>query len=282
MKSAKKASVYLFCIMLAMPFVSGLSARDMRTCDFYVDPFGDTPREAVQNFLGNMYLVMKEAVSLDSMLILTAFTPFYLGARMTDEEIHRGFYDSKYHKNKDYPHKCLEWSTHGSMIFPIMALGGLMQFSSDPRVRLTGGVAFSGVVITQITNQLIKHIWATQPIRAACRPLNEHFCPHKRVYNGFPSGHALGCAYIAVLCGLQLGAKWAIPVGGICALIAGLTIQCNRHYASQVVAGAGVGTIFAVASSKVVNAKYSCYKNVDFKIACDSCSRPCLEASISF
>ena len=284
-QTGKKCIVILLLALLTL--FQTTPAIKTQNCDYYVDPFGDSPREGVRNFTYNMYLIVKEAFSLDSMMVLTAFTPIYLSARMLDEEVHRGFYDHEYHKNKDYPNKYIEWVTGGSMVVPVILFSGLMQFSSDPRVRLTGGIAFSGVVVTQLMNQVIKYLIATQPLRASMRPLNEDFCPHKRVHNGFPSGHTLGCAYIAVLCGLQLGPKWAIPVGATCAVIAGLTIQCNRHYLSQVVAGAAVGTIFAISSSKIINAKlagrYSWTKNVEFGVGIDPKRRgPCLQASYNF
>ncbi|MBT4856483.1 phosphatase PAP2 family protein [bacterium] len=284
-KTGKKCTVILLLALLTLFQIT--PAFKTPNCDYYVDPFGDSPREGVRNFTYNMYLIVKEAFSLDSMMVLTAFTPIYLSARILDEEVHRGFYDHECHKNKDYPHKYLEWVTDGSMVVPIILFSGLMQFSSDPRVRLTGGIAFSGVVVTQLMNQVIKHLIATQPLRASMRPLNEDFCPHKRVHNGFPSGHTLGCVYIGVLCGLQLGPKWAIPVGATCAVIAGLTIQCNKHYLSQVVAGATVGTIFAISSSKIINAKmagrFSWAKNVEFGVGIDQKRKsPCLQASYNF
>ncbi|OGB97509.1 hypothetical protein A3F06_03165 [candidate division TM6 bacterium RIFCSPHIGHO2_12_FULL_36_22] len=287
----KKGGVVTNLILLLLLVVPWLMLADqpvdcLPACGYYNEPFGNSPREGVRNFLYNMGLVVKEAVSLDTMLILTGFTPLYLSARMLDEEVHRGFYDSRSHKNLDYPKRCLEWTTHGSMVLPILGLSGLMQFSSNPRVRMTGAIAMSGITVTQITNQLIKHIAALQPLRAGARPRNEYFCPHRRVYNGFPSGHTMGCAYITVLCGLQLGARWAIPVGTVCGVISGLTIQCNRHYLSQVVAGIAVGTVFAVASSKVVEAKlsgrYAWCKNVEFVAETDQRKRPSLRLSYLF
>ncbi len=151
---------------------------------------------------------------------------------------------------------------------------------------MTGAIAMSGITVTQTVNQILKHISGLQPLRAARRPKNEQFSPYKKVHNGFPSGHTMGCAYITVLCGLQLGARWAIPVGTVCGVISGLTIQCNRHYFSQVIAGFAFGSIFALSSSKVVDAKlsgrYAWCKNVEFSTVTDEKRRPALRLSYLF
>jgi hypothetical protein len=283
---SKRVSKYFFGGFLLLILMSSFGAKreGQRSHYYYIDPLGDTPIQGVKNYCYNMFLIVKEVCSADTMLTLTAFTPLYLGARMIDEEVNQGFYDARCHCNVDYPHKCLEFSVHGSMLYPVILMSLFMMSSSDENVRMTGGVALSGIVVTQLVNQAIKHLVEFRPVRAGCRPRNGDFNPNKRVYNGFPSGHALGCAYIAVLCGLRLGPKWAIGVGGICGAIAGLTIQCNRHYASQVIAGAALGTIFAIASNKVIESKLSHSSKYGYEIGLVSNKNgnSCLEAAITF
>lgn len=113
----------------------------------------------------------------------------------------------------------------------------------------------------------VKDILKKSKCDANLRPHHETLSPHKRVCGGFPSGHIAGATYIAVLYGLQFGPKAAIPLGLLSTFIGSVFLSCNRHYASQLVAGAALGSIYALAVNKVINTKLYCCE--DMSIGCD-------------
>lgn len=84
------------------------------------------------------------------------------------------------------------------------------------------------------------------------RPWNEKFSHEKRAHGGFPSGHMAEAVYMAAFFGMHYGLSHAAPLGIFAGIIGVTFINVNRHYLSQIVAGAVWGAMFAVASHKLM------------------------------
>jgi hypothetical protein len=189
--------------------------------------------------------------SVDSAKIITAFTPFYLITRRTDESIQNHFYDPTCHKNcHQLPKACYNIARHGIAV-PMVGLSSLAIFSSDPDLALTARMLAIGLPLVQSGKDVIK----TLEFKCCLRPWHQDFSKERRSTGGFPSGHIANVSYMASLFGIRHGPAWAVPLTAFGLFVAANFLVCNRHYLSQLVAGAGLGLIFAVAASKVVDTK---------------------------
>jgi hypothetical protein len=187
----------------------------------------------------------------DSFKIMIATFPFFVATRMLDEKIQNCFYDRTYHKNvNQMPHwvpKCAELS----IAVPIIFFGLEAFLSRDQEMRETSRLFLIGMPFVIWTKDLIKQI----RFKACYRPWNEYFDCKQRSLGGFPSGHIAEATFTAVLYGMRFGPNYAIPLSALAVFISASFLSCNRHYASQMVAGAGFGAMFAVAANKVVDCK---------------------------
>ena len=112
------------------------------------------------------------------------------------------------------------------------------------------------------------------------RPWHEDFCStHKQAMGGFPSGHMAQATYIATLYGMKFGHQLAVPLAFFAAGLGIIFMNCNRHYLSQIVAGAGLGALYGVAASKVIDSKLA--DNVSLGICFDN-GGPAFKASYRF
>jgi hypothetical protein len=189
--------------------------------------------------------------SLDSAKIITAIAPWYLLTRMVDEDVQDTFYDSSCHSNiHQFPKSCHWFARHGVAI-PMIVLSSLAIFANDPDLQLTGRMTAIGLPFVHSGKDIIKNL----RFKCCLRPWHENFSRKKRSSGGFPSGHVANMTYMAALFGIRHGPAWGIPLT-LCGLFVGLDfLNCNRHYLSQIVAGVGLGLLFAVAASKVVDTK---------------------------
>ena len=191
----------------------------------------------------------KNIFTLDSLKIVVATLPIYLPTRALDLHVQKCFYDKEHHENINQYHKAHKKIARFGVTVPIVLFPLISLFSSNEDFRQTSKVYLIGVPFVMLGKNLIR------TVKAECclRPENEYFCRHKRSYGGFPSGHMAKATYTAVLYGLRFGKKFAIPLGAYALYLGGVFISCNRHYTSQIVAGAALGAIYAFAASKVVD-----------------------------
>lgn len=191
----------------------------------------------------------KNLFSLDTVKIMVAFTPFYICARSIDKEIHCNFYCSRHHRNlHQFPQACYHFANYGIRA----ELVGLTALSVLPVRREIKDTA----IIFGLT---LPFVWgfkrALKKIKfdGCIRPKNEHFNRHKKYYGGCPSGHMFAATHAAAYWGMQLGPAWGLPLGAFAVGMFADLINCNQHFASQMIAGAGLGFITAVAASKVAD-----------------------------
>lgn len=231
------------------------------------------------------YNIVKDVVGLianlfhwDTIKILVGLFPAFIGARMIDEKIQNNFFCHAHHKNiNQLPRWCCDivpWT----LAAPIVLLGSQAFISKDPEMRYAGWMLLLGIPFVIFGKDTIKQFDA----ECCLRPWHEDFCKkkHKRCLGGFPSGHMSEATYMAVLYGVRFGPAFGIPLGAYAAALGLLFINCNRHYTSQIVAGAALGTIFALAASKVIDRKLNEYWSLN--LSCDSQGSPCLGVSCTF
>lgn len=185
----------------------------------------------------------------DTFKIITTFFPFFVGARMIDERLQNCFYDRAHHKNINQLPAWVHDAAQYSIGIPIVLLGSYAFFEHDLEKQQAGRLLLIGLPFVIWGKTLLKKI----NMRACYRPWNEMFSRKKQSLGGLPSGHMSEAMYTAVLFGARFGPKYAVPLGLLAAFLGVAFVACNRHYLSQIVAGAGLGTIYAVAANRVID-----------------------------
>jgi membrane-associated phospholipid phosphatase len=246
-----------------------------RSCRY--EKKSDTP---ISDFVGGIIIdaasLLRNLFSVSSAKILTGFTPLYILTRMHDERIQKHFYDECHHHNiNQFPRHCHNIAHYGVGV-PMVALSSLAIFAHDEDLRLTARMFAIGLPFVQSGKDIIKKL----RFKACLRPWHENYSRHQRSSGGFPSGHMANVVYMATLFGMRHGPAWGIPLGLFASFVFADFLNCNRHYLSQLVAGAGLGVIFAVAASKVVDKKLA--ERYSFSCGVDSQGVPCAQFCYRF
>jgi membrane-associated phospholipid phosphatase len=216
--------------------------------------------------------------STDTLKILTWMLPTYLLARSSDENIHECFYEPGLHKNiAQMPKGLHDLSNKGVTVLAItfLALPFFNEVNED--IKETSRLMGTGILSIYGLRTAIK---LSLKSRASLRPWNEFYSNTERSLGGFPSGHMGMMSYVSTLYGLRHGAKWGAPLGAFTAFSFVASLNCNRHYASQLVGGLGIGLIYGYASYKVLDSRFG--KNVSVSLDSDSSGRPRFNASYEF
>jgi membrane-associated phospholipid phosphatase len=196
-------------------------------------------------------LLHKNLFSWDTLKVAAVIVPSVAVAYKFDHKIHKNFYDVQHHKNVRQPPK---WTRELARFItaPIIAgLGSQAFLSNDKEMRATSQVMLLGIPILIYVNELVRFL----KFDICYRPWNGNFSSVKRTPGGFPSGHVSKSMYLAVLYGMRYGPKYAFPLGAMTAFIGTAFLAGNRHYLSQLIAGVGLGAIYGLAASKVVDYK---------------------------
>jgi membrane-associated phospholipid phosphatase len=189
--------------------------------------------------------------SWESFSIIAATFPPFIAARMVDERVQSCFYHRGRHKNvNQLPSWCQDAARYVIGV-PAVFFGLQSFFSKNVEVRATGQLLLVGLPFVVFGKDLLKHL----DFKCGLRPWNENFSRKKRSGGGCPSGHMAEATFVAALYGFRFGLGYAIPLGLGALFVAGTFLNCNRHYLSQIVAGASLGIIYAVAADKVVNCR---------------------------
>lgn len=212
----------------------------------FADGFGKWCMEGISSLIREGAYIQYHLFDRDSLKVFTACTPAYIISRITDHHVHACFYDAAHHKNKhQLPDTvCKVLGKSGDV--GIIALSSLAFFSSQEELRIIARIFGIGAASALITKDLIKQVHS----QANLRPWNEKFSCTHQAQGGFPSGHMIEASYLATFWGLYGGMKVAIPAALFAGLMFGVLVNCNRHYASQVVAGAGFGIAYGIAAYK--------------------------------
>ena len=234
------------------------------------------PTAFVGEIIVDAFDVLKNLFSVSTAKVITAVTPLYIASRVHDEKIQNCFYDPNNHKNiRQFPKACHHLAHYGVGV-PMVALSSLAIFAHDENIRLTALMFAIGLPFVHSGKDIIKKL----RFKACLRPWHEDFDRHRRSSGGFPSGHMANVVYMASLFGMRLGPAWGVPLSLFAGFVFADFLNCNRHYFSQMVAGAGLGLMFACAASKVVDRKLS--ERCSFSCGIDSCGVPSAQICYRF
>lgn len=191
-------------------------------------------------------------ISKETFIVIAATVSPYLIARQIDDNLQCHFFSHTNHKNiNQCPHWCKSLVRFGIGV-PLVGFGSQLFLSSDPEWQAAAWMLILGFPFVIFGKDIIKSFDAD----FCLRPWHEDFCKdHKRSGGGFPSGHMAEAAYIATLYGMRFGHKLAVPLTFFAAALGIIFINCNRHYLSQIIAGAGLGAIYGIAANKVIDRK---------------------------
>ena len=218
----------------------------------------------------------KNVISWDSLNVVVAFTPFYVTARLIDKDIHARFYCSQHHKNlRQLPGCCYEFVDKG-LPATLVGLCLLSLYPYNEEIQTTAKVFAISLPFTWIGKKALKAFRTD----AFLRPCNELFNRHKRTFGGCPSGHMMEAIYMATLFGMRFGVYWGVPLGVFAGVLFVDFMSSNRHFLSQLVAGAGLGVIYALAANKVIDCKLN--SDITCNFIPQSCGLPALQLSYRF
>lgn len=233
--------------------------------------------EGVRDFVADFARINFNMFSKETILVFSLAAPIYVGAYHIDEQIHYGIYDADGHKNLIDVGCCSKPFVEDlGIAIPLVGLAIGCILSDDENTNLTGQTLLSGTLSIGITKDFFK---AATEYEICRRPYNGLF-EKKRVYGGFPSGHAAVVTYATLLYAFRKGAKWAIPIGLYSGMVMGFMLSCNYHYLSQIVAGMAFGAAYAVAANKVV--KMRLQESVELHMGVNKNGGPQLEVAYSF
>ncbi len=239
------------------------------------------PVNILGSIVKDVFEIHINLASFDFFRIGCALFPPFVALRMNDERIHSHFYDPEHHKNKNQCAFFNHFFAQEAIAIPILGLVSLSVFSHDEDLRATSRVFAIGMPFVLIAKDIIKQL----RFKAAYRPYNQYFeKKRKHVCGGFPSGHMAEMAYMTVLYSMRHGMKFAIPLSILSAYVGSTFVVCNRHYASQIVAGAGLGALYAVAASRVIDNKLELRRLKSLEMGFDTLSTgdPALSLNYKF
>lgn len=210
-------------------------------------------------------------LSRNTAQVITGFLPLYLITRRMDDDIHGNFYDPHTHTNCDqFPKKCHKMAQKAVAI-PMVTLSSMMFFGWNEDVRQTGRMTAISLPFVHSGKNVIKR-WRS---KACLRPWHEDFSCEERSSGGFPSGHMANVSFMTTLWGLRHGPRWAVPLGLFSTFVLADFINWNRHYLSQMVAGVGLGVIYALAANKVIDCRLNrICENLSFGVEPNGCGIP--------
>lgn len=235
---------------------------------------------AVSSVVKDALIINKNLFHADTFRIAVTTFPFIAASTLFDKRLQGCFHDREIHKNiNQFGNACHNSAQYGIM-FPVFFAAATSLAARDENLRYTSQIFLIGFPFVLLVKDSIK---AWQPKGEWClRPWHEKFDWHQRASGGFPSGHMALASYAAALYGVRLGYKYAIPLGAYAGFLGVAFINCNRHYLSQIVAGAGFGVIYAYAASKAVDEKLAWLHKNDINIHIDALDNGTPAVNISY
>lgn len=216
--------------------------------------------------------------STDTLKILTWVFPTYLIARFSDDAIHSSFYDAGLHKNvSQCSDTFYKFTSAGTTALTIALLVSPLFKWINADVRRTSVMMNRGLLSIFIIRSISKYSFKG---RSCLRPWHQSFSCTQRAVGGFPSGHMAMAGYLTMLYGLEFGPSWGFPLSVFSALAFFASLNHNRHYASQLVAGLGLGVVYGYAAHKMLDYRYNeqFSVNLDF----DTKLRPTVNLAYEF
>ncbi|HEX4068826.1 MAG TPA: phosphatase PAP2 family protein [Candidatus Babeliales bacterium] len=217
-------------------------------------------------------------ISWDSLKIFVTTAPFFVGARMIDEKLHNCFFDQRHKKNRYEPAQWVKETARLSIGIPITLLGLQAVFSRNDDMQLTSQIFLTGMPFVLLAKDFIKQ----SDFDVCKRPFHEKFAKHQRKFGGFPSGHLAEATYTAVLYGMRYGPNFAIPLGGVAVFVSIIFLSSNRHYLSQMIAGAGFGAMYAFSANRLIDSRLAKKRDFNLGLTRDDYGNPAMQLSMKF
>ncbi|HLB94431.1 MAG TPA: phosphatase PAP2 family protein [Candidatus Babeliales bacterium] len=208
--------------------------------------------EWLNDFMFDFIELNRHFFSIDTVKVATGVIPFYLLARSVDHNIHSSFYDSKQHQNLNIFSDSIGKSVSKSVPYVVVTTMLMPYLGHNPDIQLTADIFLKGVISIWMVKDLIKF---TLEADACKRPWNGEFSYEKQAFGGFPSGHMAEVFYMTTLFGWRHGPTLGVPFAIYAGFLFLTSISSNRHYASQLIAGAGLGLAYTVASLKLIKTR---------------------------
>ncbi len=253
MGARRVVAIGLLCLVLSCGGSTKRTARDAHLHRGNPDKkrlgYITTPGRVVTDLIRDVLILNKNLIAWDSFKVIAATFPLYVGSRLIDHNLQNCFYERKNHKNIHQLHPWCRVIAKNCLALPIVFLGSGAFWSKNDDFRETGRAFLLGVPFVIFGKNGIKQC----EFDACKRPWNEYFSRTKQAFGGFPSGHMALITYATALYGMRFGPKLGVPLGALSLFLAGAFVNSNRHYLSQIVAGAGLGTMYALAASKLVD-----------------------------
>ncbi len=216
--------------------------------------------------------------SWDSLKIFVTTAPFFVGARMIDEKLHHCFFDQRYKKNIYEPAQWVKETARLSIGIPITLLGLQAIFSHDNDMQKTSQIFLTGMPFVLLAKDFIKKL----DFDVCKRPFHEKFAKHQRKFGGFPSGHLAEATYTAVLYGMRFGPNFALPLGSVAVFVGVIFLSSNRHYLSQMIAGAGFGAMYAFSANRLIDSRLAQKRDFQLGLSKDDYGNPAMQLSMKF
>lgn len=216
--------------------------------------------------------------SWDSFKIFVTTAPFFVGARIIDDKLHNCFFDHKNKCNKNEPSQWVKEVARLSIGVPIALLSTQAFFSRNEDMQMTSRVFLTGMPFVFLAKDLIKKL----DFDLCKRPYHEKFAKEQRTYGGFPSGHLAEATYTAVLYGMRFGPNFAVPLGSVAAFVTVIFLSSNRHYLSQMIAGAGFGAMYALSANRLIDAKLAQKHNMQLSLSTNENGGPVMQLTMKF
>jgi len=230
-------------------------------------------------FAGDAVKINLGLFAWDSLKVFVITAPFFAGARMIDDKLHNCFFDHKKKKNRNEPAQWCKEVARLSIGIPIGLLSSQAVFSRDEDMRTTSQVFLTGMPFVL----LAKDIFKEQLNFDLCkRPYHQVFAKEQRKYGGFPSGHLAEATYMAVLYGMRFGINYALPLGSVAVFVTVVFLSSNRHYLSQMIAGAGFGAMYALSANRLIDSKLAKKHEMQMGLSAGDHGEPVMKLSMKF
>jgi hypothetical protein len=218
-------------------------------------------------------------LSWDSFKVFVITAPFFAGARMIDEKLHNCFFDHKHKKNRNEPAQWCKEVARLSIGIPIALLGTQAFFSRDENMQTTSQIFLTGMPFVLLAKDFFKEQLNFDLCK---RPFHQTFAKEQRKFGGFPSGHLAEATYTAVLYGMRFGVNYALPLGTIAAFVTVVFLSSNRHYLSQMIAGAGFGAMYALSANRLIDSKLAKKRDLQLGLGTNENGGPVMKLSMRF
>ena len=230
------------------------------------------------NFAEDVVRVNLGLFSWDSLKVFGITTPFFVASRIIDDKLHNCFFDHKKKKNRNEPPQWCKEIARLSIGIPIALLGTQAFLSRDDNMQMTSQIFLTGMPFVLLAKDFFKEQLTFEVCK---RPFHQVFAKEKRQYGGFPSGHLAEATYMAVLYGMRFGPNYALPLGTVAAFVTVVFLSSNRHYLSQMIAGAGFGAMYALSASRLIDSKLAKKRDLQLSLKADN-GNPVLNLSMRF